>query len=51
MLKKLWNAITYPFVCFLVLLDEDRRLNFDGYYDRYWEKKNAKERKREAHKR
>lgn len=51
MLKKLWNAITYPFIALSVFMDEDRRQNIDGEYDRYWAKKNAKERKREAHKR
>ena len=42
-----WDKITEPFVSFAVLLDESRRENLDGSWDRYWEKKNRKMRKRE----
>ncbi len=43
MLKKLWEAITYPFISISVLIDEERRQNVDGRYDKYWERKNARE--------
>lgn len=45
--KKLWKTISEPFIAFSVLTDETRRQNLDGWYDRYWERKN----RREAHKR
>ncbi len=41
-LKKLWEAITYPFVAFAVLLDESRRQNLDGEWDKYWARKNRR---------
>ena len=40
---KLWDAITAPFVSIAVLIDESRRQNLDGSWDKYWERKNRKE--------
>lgn len=45
-LKKLWEAITYPFVAVAVLLDESRRENLDGSWDKYWARKNRKAERR-----
>ncbi len=44
---RIWEEITYPFVAIAVMIDEDRRSNLDGYWDKYWERKNRKEAKRE----
>lgn len=46
-LKRILYAITTPFISVAVLIDESRRLNLDGSYDKYWERKNRKERKHE----
>ena len=45
--KNLWEAISYPFIAFSVLRDEERRANFEDMEA----KKIEKERKRETHKR
>lgn len=45
-LKKIWEAITLPFVSVAVLIDESKRINEDGSWDSYWAKKNAKGGKR-----
>lgn len=42
MLKKIWDTITYPFVSIVILIDESRRNNEDGQWDKYWERKNKK---------
>lgn len=39
---KLWDAITTPFVALVVHLDESRRINEDGSWDKYHERKNRK---------
>lgn len=49
-LKKIWNAITAPFECLIAGLDESRRINEDGSWDSYWEKKNRKAMKKELKK-
>lgn len=36
------DAITTPFISIAVLLDESRRINEDGSWDKYWVKKNCK---------
>lgn len=36
------EAITTPFAAFAVLLDESRRINEHGDWDKYWAKKNNK---------
>ena len=41
-IAKLWNAITMPFISMAVLIDESRRVNEDGSWDKYWERKNNK---------
>jgi hypothetical protein len=41
-LRKIWDAITFPFVSVAVMIDEDRRQNLDGYWDKYWERKNRR---------
>ena len=46
-MKKVFNAITSPFVSLAVLLDESRRANEDGLWDTYWAKKNCKAELRE----
>lgn len=41
--KRIWWAITDPFVGIAVFIDEERRLNLDGRFDEYWRKKNERE--------
>lgn len=41
-IAKFWNAITMPFISIAVLIDESRRINEDGSWDKYWERKNNK---------
>lgn len=41
-LKKIWEAIIYPFNSIAVLLDESKRINEDGSWDKYNERKNRK---------
>ena len=41
-IKKLWNTITMPFVAIAVNIDESRRINEDGSWNKYWERKNHK---------
>lgn len=42
MIKRFWNHIKESFTAVAVLLDESRRINEDGEWDRYWERKNRK---------
>ena len=42
-LKRIFEAITYPFTAFAVLVDETKRQNLDGEWDKYWERKNRRE--------
>lgn len=42
MFKKIWNHIRDSFTACAVLLDESRRINEDGSWDKYWAKKNGK---------
>ena len=42
LITKLWNAITMPFISIAVLVDESRRINEDGSWDKYWAKKNRR---------
>lgn len=46
LLKKIWGTITAPFIAVAVILDESRRTNEDGSWDKYWERKNRKDRGR-----
>ena len=45
-LKKIWGAITTPFTAVAVMIDESRRINEDGSWDKYWERKNRKAKSR-----
>lgn len=47
-LKRIWDAITSPFIAVAVLIDESRRINEDGSWDAYWERKNRKAMKKES---
>ena len=47
MKNKFLDAITAPFVAFAVLLDESRRANEDGSWDKYHARKNCKAELRE----
>lgn len=41
-LKKIFDAISAPFVSVAVLIDESRRINEDGTWDKYNERKNRR---------
>lgn len=41
-IKRILQAIAYPFIAFSVIVDETRRANLDGQYNKYWERKTAK---------
>lgn len=41
-IAKIWDAITAPFISIAVLVDESRRINEDGSWDKYWAKKNRR---------
>lgn len=45
-LKNIWNTITMPFVAIAVAIDESRRINEDGSWDKYNARKNRRERAR-----
>lgn len=45
-LRKIFEAITTPFVSVAVMIDESRRINEDGSWDKYWERKNRRAAKR-----
>ena len=40
--SRAWDAISAPFVAVAVMVDESRRNNEDGSWDKYWERKNRK---------
>lgn len=42
-LKKMWNAITMPFMAVAVAIDESKRLNEDGSWDKYHARRNRRE--------
>ena len=44
--KKIWEAIISPFNSIAVLIDESRRINEDGSWDAYWERKNRRKKER-----
>lgn len=46
MFKTIIEAITTPFISVAVHIDESRRINEDGSWDKYWERKNKKLMKR-----
>ena len=39
-LKKIWDRITEPFISVAVMIDESKRINEDGSWDKYHERKN-----------
>lgn len=45
MFKKIWETITEPFIAIAVLIDESKRINEDGSWSKYLERKNRKARK------
>ena len=45
-LKKIFDAVAFPFVALAVHIDESMRINEDGSWDRYNRKKNRKAQKR-----
>lgn len=49
-LKNVLEFIACPFLTVAVLIDESRRLNEDGSWDKYWERKNRRLLKKEARK-
>ena len=44
-MKRILNAIKFPFEALAVLLDESRRINEDGSWDKYNARKNRRARK------
>ncbi len=40
LIKKAFEAIAMPFISISVLVDESKRINDDGSWDNYWERKN-----------
>lgn len=40
--KKLWEAITYPFIAIGCMIGTSQEINEDGSWDKYWEKKNKR---------
>lgn len=45
-IKKILNVIAEPFVAFSVILEESRRINEDGSWDKYWERKKRRSMKK-----
>ena len=41
-ISRIWDAITAPFIALAVHLDESRRINEDGSWDKYHERRNSK---------
>lgn len=50
LIKRILEAIAEPFIAFSVIVDETRRENLDGRYDKYWERRNRREEKRNKRK-
>lgn len=46
MFEKLIDFFISPFVAILVLIDESKKINEDGSWDKYHEKRNKKAQKR-----
>lgn len=49
-LKKIWEAITTPFIGVAVMIDESKRINEDGSWDEYNRKRNERMMRKEARK-
>ena len=41
-MRKIFEAITAPFICLAVTLDESRRINEDGSWDKHNARKNRR---------
>lgn len=48
LLRKLWEAVTWPFVSMAVLVDESKRINEDGSWDEYNRKRNEREMRKQS---
>ena len=46
--RKIFEAIASPFISLAVLIDESRRINEDGSWDKYWERKNRRASKKQG---
>lgn len=44
-IKKIFDVIASPFIALAVHIDESRRINENGSWDKYWERKNRKDRR------
>lgn len=44
----LWFRLTFNFNTIACMLDEERRINEDGRYDKYWERKNRRAMKKKV---
>lgn len=44
--SRIWDMISAPFVSVAVMIDESRRNNEDGSWDKYWERKNRRAKKK-----
>lgn len=47
-LKKAWDFIKDSFTACALLIDESKRINEDGSWNAYWERKNRKEMEKES---
>lgn len=47
-LKKIWDAITLPFISVAVMIDESKRINEDGSWNEYHRKRNERTMRKEA---
>lgn len=48
--SKIWDAIALPFVSIEVMIDESKRINEDGSWDKYNRKRNEKMMRKEERK-
>lgn len=46
-LSDLWYNVTYPFIAIAVLIDESKRENLDGSWDKYHARRNARAERKE----
>ncbi len=44
--RRIMDKLTAPFISLAVHIDESRRINEDGSWDKYWERKNRRESRR-----
>lgn len=43
--KRVWQEISDPFLAVAVLVDDSKRINEDGSWDKYWQRKNRRKEK------